>query len=243
MDRIRIVSIGLTCAIACALLAGCGDDDGTLSFPTASPTPGTGPVVTFLGVARADDMLIMPSGMTAEGLPIYTRSTGAGFVLVVEGKPGPSGKAVGSSSFQDDLSSFPDLQIEVSRTLGNGSAAVCDISHPLPTPGEVPAGGVPAIDPPTFEVTPTTIDTINDLACRFRDGQGLPMGLNDPSDACLLFPSGDFGFARPDTTMQFCSTVTSVVEFPAGNTVVTVRLRDIDGNTGPSAQMVVRIAP
>jgi len=232
-------------AVVCLMLSGCGDDDqnGTslpllptaTKTPAATPTPGTarGPAITFFGITRADDTLVPPSGQTTDGLPIFTRQSGSGFRLVIEAKPGSSGAAVGSSAFQDDLSAFPDLQIEVSHALGNGSAAVCDNSHEMP-------GGVPAVDPPNFDPTTGNINAANDLGCRFNDGQGHPTGV-DQSSACVLFSTGEYHFVNVTSTIQFCGFVTGVLVFPAGDTVVTARVRDQSGNIGPQAQIVIRI--
>ena len=229
-------------ALGCIMLSGCGDDDNAPNLPSlptatktphATPTPGSGPVITFIGITRADDTLVPATGQTADGLPIFSRPTGSGFRLVIEAKPGRSGAAVGRSAFQGDASMFPDLQIEVSHPLGNGSTAVCDNSHEMP-------GGVPAIDPPSFDSTPGNINAVNDLGCRFNDGQGHPMGV-DASAACVLFPTGEYHFVNADSTLQFCGFITGVLAFPAGDTVVTVRVRDVNGNLGSQSQFVIRI--
>ena len=204
--------------------------------PTATPTVPrpTGPVVTFFGLTRSDDTLVASSGSTLQGVPIYPRSIGEAFSIVVEGMPGASGLAVGSSAYQPGSTSFPDLQIEVSRPLGNGSAAVCDSSG-------AQAGGVPAVDPPNFSGAQTFINAVNDLACRFLDGSGKPGPRRSPDDSCVMFISGESGFVNRNTTIQFCGFVTGVMTFPPGDTMVTVRLRDVGGNPGPIAQLVVHV--
>jgi len=195
----------------------------------------SGPLITFLGLTRADDTLVKSTETTAAGVPIFIRPTGAGFSLVVEGQAGPSGAAVGRSAFDASGASFADLQIEVSQPLGNGSPAVCDRSGPT-------AGGVPAVDPPSFDVTPAHTAASNDLSCRFVNGSDAAVARNR-DEACVLFPSGDFQFVNPSSTVQFCGFVTGVMEFQPGDTLVTVRLRDVSGNPGAPAQMVVRINP
>lgn len=241
--------------VVAALFWGCSGDDepiGLVSSPTwtpvvlttpspepsptasATPVPTIGPRVSYFALARADGMIIEPSGTTAEGIPIYVRPTGAGFYIVVEGAPGPSGAPVGLSTFREDLASLPDLQIVASRALGDGSASVCDVSPP--------GGGVPAVDPPDFSATPPVVAAINDFACRFRDGEGKPSGVG-PADACTLFPSGDFGFVNPGSTVQYCAQVSRLIAFPEGDTVLTVRLRDVLGNVGAEAKIVVRVQP
>jgi hypothetical protein len=57
-----------------------------------------------------------------------------------------------------------------------------------------------------------------------------------------MFASGDSGFVNSDaTTIQFCGFIARVLEFPQGDTLVTVRLRDVGGNPGPVAQLVVHV--
>ncbi len=207
-----------------------------LPSPTATATlaPTIGPRVSYFALARADGSILEPSGTTPGGIPVYVRPSGAGFYLVIEGAPGPSGAPVGLSTFREDLASLPDLQIVASRALGDGSTAVCDVTPP--------GGGVPAVDPADFSSTPAIIAAINDFACRFRDGQGNPSGVG-PADACTLFPSGDFGFVNPGSTVQYCAQVSRFIAFPEGDTVLTARLRDILGNVGAEAQIVVRVQP
>jgi hypothetical protein len=237
--------------IACGLLVsigigGCGENKistNTSPTPTATPEPpGTGPVITFLGLTRADDTLIPQSGTTATGVPVFDRQFGSSFSLVVEGKPGPSGLALGRSAYQSDLTSFPDLMVEVSRPLGNGSLAVCDVPG-TPGPGTQPAGGVPAVDPPSFAPTQANIDAVNDLACRFINGGGAPIG-RGPNESCVkVGQTADYVFVDSTSTIQFCGFITGVTPFPTGDTTVTVRLRDIAGNSGPAAQLVVHVGP
>jgi hypothetical protein len=192
-------------------------------------------VITFFGVTRADDTLVASSGTTPDEVPVYERLSGAGFSIVVEGQAGPSGSPVGRSAFTSDGTSFPDLQIEVSRPLGDGSAAVCDRSGST-------AGGVPPIDPPTFNDTPAAIAAVNDLSCRFVNGSDIPVARTG-DEACIMFPTGDLHFANPASTVEFCGFVTRFMEFPPGDTLVTARLRDQGGNTGAQAQIVIRVGP
>jgi hypothetical protein len=207
----------------------------TASPSATSTLPGPiGPVVTFFGLTRSDDTLIDPLSGTPAGVPIYPRLGGVAFSLVVEGRPGTSGFAVGASAYQPGSGSFPDLQVEVSRPLGNGSAAVCDSSGAM-------AGGVPAIDPPNFNTAQSIVDAVNDLACRFLDGSGKPGPRRNPDDSCVMFASGESGFVGQNSTIQFCGFVNGFMEFPPGDTLVTVRLRDEGGNPGPIAQLVVRV--
>ena len=192
-------------------------------------------MITFFGVTRADDTLVASSDTTPDGVPVFERFSGAGFSIVVEGQPGPSGSPVGRSAYASDGTSFADLQVEVSRPLGNGSAKICDRSGPM-------AGGVPAIDPPSFDETPAVIAAANDLSCRFLDGSDMPVA-RSRDEACIMFPSGDLHFANPASTLEFCGFVTRFMEFPSGDTLVTARLGDQDGNAGNPAQIVIRVSP
>lgn len=202
---------------------------------TYTPTAGTGsgPVVTFVGITRADDTPVEPSGTTPDGVPIFQRPTGAGFNIVIEGRPGASGVPVGSVTFREN--GPPDLQVLVSRPLGNGSPEVCDRLPPR-------IGGVPAVDPPDFSDRPTVIDALNDLGCRFLDGAGQPRG-RGRNDACILKPDGGFDFARSNSTIQFCGFIDVATRFPDGEVRLTIRLRDERGEVGPAVSMIVRIGP
>lgn len=169
--------------------------------------------------------------MTTEGWPIFERPFGYGFALVIEGKRGPNNKLPGVSTFEDF--GRPDLQILVSRPLGDGSPTVCDNDPDLVI------GGVPASS--SFAETQPITDAINDLACRFVDGNGLTMGRSRSDDACTRFPDGSFHFVDSTSRVQFCGPIAPPFGFPAGDTVVTVRLRDQGGQVGPPASFVIRI--
>ena len=101
-------------------------------------------------------------------------------------------------------------------------------------------GGIPAINPPAFDLSESSIDAVNDFACRFRDGAGNPIA-RTRAEACVLFVNGDYGFVGTETTTQFCGAVDGVMVFPAGDTLLTARLRDVNGNVGPHAQLIVRV--
>jgi len=193
-----------------------------------------GPIVSYVGISDAEDFFVPQSDTSPEGWPIYVRRPGAIFFLVVEGRPGLSRRAVGPAAYVEDLSDLPDLQIEVANALGDGSTAVCDRSAPS-------MGGVPGLDPANFDPTPANIALVNDLACRFLDGLGQPLG-RGPNNPCVKFrPSEDYRFVNPASTMEFCGRVESAIAFPVGDTLITVRLRDIDGHVGEPAYFIVRI--
>lgn len=189
--------------------------------------------MNFFGVTRSDDRLATPIGHTSEGWPIYVRSLGSAFSLVAECKPGPSRQPCGNSSFNEADPAFqrPDLQIIVSRPLGDGSTLICDNRPP-----EI--GGVPAS--PNFTEATAINGAINDLGCRFVDGAGNYLGRSG-GEACTLFASGDYHFVAAGTALQFCARVDSALEFPPGDTLVTVRFRDRAGATGPPATLVIRV--
>jgi hypothetical protein len=201
---------------------------------TATPVSAPGPSITFFGLARADDTLVDPSPDSGE-IPIYRRTAGFGFWLVVEGRPGASGAALGRSSYDESGADFPDLQVVASRPLGvDPTTAVCDRQG-------LDSGGVPAVDPPTFDLVPAVIDAVNDLACRFRDGTDAPLGRGS-ADSCVYFEStSTYRFVASGSTLQFCGFVDGVMRFPSGDTLVTVRLRDVEGNVGAPAQLIVRV--
>lgn len=161
---------------------------------------------------------------------MFGRQGGAGFLVYVEGRPGTSGLPVATnllSTVRDSPAGRPDLQILVSRALGDGSATVCDKAFP-------DDGGVPAVEPADFAEEQAVSDALNDLGCRFRV-------FAEPGFACTQDNNGNFRFAGVGTAVQFCSLVNDAFAFPAGDTVVTVRLRDTAGNVGPAAAIVVRV--
>jgi len=191
-----------------------------------------GPVVSHLGAARADGYVTAPVGKNAEGVPIYHNPVGAGFMIVVEGKPGISNLEVGRSIFKYDPREplqRPDLEIEVDRPLGDGSTVVCDARPPK-------FGGVPAINPPSFADTATIDATLNDLSCRFET-------FIESASSCTVNKNGDFQFVNADSKVQFCMVVARAWNFPEGDTLVSVRLRDIEGNPGPVSRFILSRKP
>ncbi len=205
---------------------------------TATPTGLRGPRVTFVGLARADDNLVSASGTTPAGVPIFTRAAGSGFSIVIEAAVGSSGFEPGELAYDFSENGLPDLQILSSRPLGDGSTAVCDRTPPN-------AGGVPAVDPPVFSESPPVIGATNDLGCRFLDGNNNPFGRRGSDNSCVQVPfdSGTFRFVAPGSTIQFCGLVDSPFTFPPGDTLLTVRMRDVLGNAGEPVQLIVRVQP
>jgi len=207
------------------------------STPTAPPmtTPGHGPVVTYVGVARADGVPLDAATSDADGRPVYARASGSGMILVIEARPGGAAVSVGTHAF-DPTGGVPDLQLLVSQPLGDGSSEVCDKTLPN-------AGGVPATDPPVFSDLPAAINAMNDLGCRVDDGTGEPLGRVDALDACTVDAvSALFGFVNASSTIQYCLPIASAWGFPTGDTVVAARVRDIDGTVGLPSEIVLRVA-
>ena len=175
---------------------------------------------------------MQPTTTDSQGNPVYAFPYGAGFFIVVESKPGTSHKAPGvsvSNSDPTDPTARPDLQIEPSRDLGNGSALICD-AGPAP-----PIGGVPGINPPTFDLASQKVaDVLNDFGCRFANQTLAP---------CTLTPRENYGFVASDTTTQFCTAYVlgHEVLFQSGDTLLTVQWRDSSGNIGLARTIVVRV--
>ncbi len=200
----------------------------------AKPSKGApvGPIVTFLGAVKADGSHAEPVSVDKKGIPTYNSGAGAGFMIVIEGKPGASGLEVGRRIFAyvpDDPKTRPDLEIESNRDMGNGSTAVCDRHRPN-------IGGIPGINPPSFAETQHISDALNDLSCRFET-------FTQSDSCCTMTPNGDYAFKNKDSTTQFCMIVARAWAFPVGETLVSVRLRDSEGNPGPVKQMRIRRQP
>lgn len=208
---------------------------------TPTPTRRPGADISFFGLVRPNDRVITPNGTTPEGIPIFERPFGYGFTVVVEGKRGPNNRPIGTSAFDSnpfDPSQRPDLQIIVSRPLGDGSSQVCDDEPPT-------IGGIPAAS--SFDETQPISNAINDFACRFVDGSGQPIGRGKGEDACTQGDDGNYGFVyvvpppQVSTSVQFCAPIAPPFAFQIGDTLITARLRDSNGAVGPPASIVVRV--
>jgi hypothetical protein len=190
-------------------------------------------------LTRSDDSVIAPIEVTEQGIPIFERFFASGFSIVLEGRRGGTNADLGLNTF--DWNPFnptvlPDLQIVVSRAIGDGSLSVCDDVSP-------PFGGVPAVEPPEFGGTQFVANAINDFSCRFKDGLGLRRG-RDFNEACTK-PGQDevLRFVDSRSSVQYCGLVNEPLSFPLGDTVVTAVIRDVDGNISAARQIVVRISP
>jgi hypothetical protein len=177
----------------------------------------TGPFVTFLGVTNSQDSLINGGQVPSTG-----------FHIVIEGKPGPSGQAVATSTVGvlGNPNAAPDLQILVDHDLGAGS------------PGQdagmsQTCAGVPAET--EFSDSQAVTDALNDFGCYFT--------AHGRDDACVQTFDGSLGFIDSQSTVQFCSVpIPPSLSFPAGDTVVSVRLRDVNGALGPIMHMTLQVA-
>lgn len=194
--------------------------------PIAAPPPqSAGPEITYLGVATADDRPLRPDSVDAMGRPVFVRPFGQGMTLVIEARRGQSGKVVGHTTYSQ-TGELPDLQVLVSRPLGDGDAAVCENNGR--------AGGIPAVPNLDFTPDPATVAAINDLGCRAFD-LGSP-----PENACTRKPPL-FGTVNNASDLQFCIPIAKAWAFPVGDTVVAARVRDQAGNLGLVRKIVVRV--
>lgn len=188
-----------------------------------------GPVITTMALLRDDGQFVPPSSFDSAGRPIYESAIGRGTIMV-EARVGASLRPIGASA--STPGSLPNFQAIIGRPLGLGNPAVCD-------QGAIPPGGVAATAPLTFRDDQTSIDRINDLGCRVNDGTGAPVGRRDPLNSC---ERSSFSFVDPTTVIQFCAPIPSAESFPNGDTVLAVRMSDIDGQVGAVREMVVRVA-
>jgi len=151
-------------------------------------------------------------------------------LLVIEAIRGEGGFAPGSSLLPG-LEGRPDLQIQNTRAMGDGSAIVCDTGLP-PSGGGIPGIAAPSFSPASQAVT----NALNDFACRFE-------AFDRGSPCTRSGTEGSTGtLINPAALLQFCDNVAATATFPPGESVLTARLRDVLGNVGPTAQIVVRVA-
>jgi hypothetical protein len=205
-----------------------------LSF--SSPSCPEGPEITFLGIAQADGTPLFPQTYDQEGRPMYQASP-SGFFVVIESRPGRSRAAVGRSAYTfspNDPSMLPDLQVLLSRPLGDGSVTVCDTV--LPNQGGVP--GTPSLE---YANDQATANATNDFGCRVDDGTGRPQGVS-AADACtFLRDDATYDFVDRSSTVQFCAQIALAWSFPRGLTIVEARARDVQGLVGPPQAAVIQV--
>ncbi len=171
-----------------------------------------------------------PDTTDDDGNDVYIPKTGggAGFFIVVEAKPGGSLREPGSS-----LSPPLDLQIEANKNLGLGTTLICDSGSFGPGITPTPGGGVPGVPTPSFEPTPFISDALADFTCRFSDTTTSP---------CTIVNEIP-GLYRSESTKQFCTTlpVRDEMHFPTGDTLLTMRWRDVAGNFSNTQRFVIRV--
>jgi hypothetical protein len=148
---------------------------------------------------------------------------------VVEGAKGSSGQPIGQSTLPGS-DNWPDIQIETTGPLGDGIHSTCVNSGV--------GKGVPGIPTPNFtpENTPGPLTSaLTSFACQFE--------YHANGSQCTW--SGDttnMVFVNSASAAQFCDIMSAGAPFNPGDSIVTVRLRDTPGgNTGPTAQIVVRV--
>lgn len=192
-----------------------------------------GPTITYFGLTTADSFPLFPDGVDPLGRPIYTRLRGHGPSIVVEARPGRNRRPVGLVAEGDPV---PDLQMMVSRPLGDGNPEVCDILPPR-------IGGVPGYADLDFSDVDSRRDALNDLGCRFDDGQGLHVARTEGQTACTRSNENVAGhdFVDPRTTAQFCAILARPWAFPFGDTIVAARLLDVNGEPGARREIVIRV--
>ena len=194
--------------------------------PLATPTPRGGPQIMFFGLVGADGTVSGPVDVGSDGVPVFQRLGASGFEVVVEAAPGANGLPVGTVVFAsnpNDPAVRPDLQIEASRTLGDGNPGVCTQS------------GIRGFDPPDFSLTQEIADALNDFACGFTVN-------TNPAKACTTdaFGSPTFVSSAP-RVVQYCLLVAASTAFQPGDTVLTGQVRDVGRNLGPATRILVRI--
>jgi hypothetical protein len=166
----------------------------------------------------------------AFGRRVFTTRSGQ-FILVLEGKPGLSGSQVGVQTGGFNSTELPAVQVQNTRPLGNGSLTVCDTGAP-----SAGGGGVPGINPPSFDVSvPFNHDAIRDFGCRFQ-------AFSTQSACTIVDITREPRTVSTAATQQFCDIVAATATFAPGENVVTARLADVFGRTGPTKQIVIRVA-
>ncbi|MBI3783232.1 MAG: hypothetical protein HY270_07510 [Deltaproteobacteria bacterium] len=221
-----------------ALISACGlPKAGLYLLAFESGSCPSGPDMTFLGLAKADGSPLPPDDYDDQGRPVYNRDGGAGFLMVFEARPGSSRKDVGTLAYNYDPTDptvVPDLEVLLSRALGDGSTAVCDKTRPN-------IGGVPGVPSLSFDTQQSVSNAINDFGCRIDNGAGQPEGVSS-DNACTSFPNGDFGFVERTSSLQFCMLVSGGWQFQPGATIVKARTRDTLGNLGAPREMVLQVS-
>lgn len=220
-------------------IVGCPAEEPTPKVsptPTATPsTPPAGPEpeVSHFGLATADDQPLTPDDTDDEGRPVFVRSFGQGFTLIIEGRPGVTGRAIAGSTYSD-VGNAPDLQILASKPLGNGGEEVCE--------QDGMRGGVPAVPDLDFSLDdPATIAAINDLGCRAYERMATPSTTCTRATEPRGTTTSIFANVNPDSTLQFCIPIARAWALPLGETIFAARVRDQSGTFSAPQEIVVRV--
>jgi hypothetical protein len=203
-----------------------------------SETCPAGPAITYFGLAQADGQPLHSTVRDDADRPVFTRQNGQGFLLIVEARAGADGKRAGKWTVpytEAGTTKDPDLQVILSRDLGNGDPAVCDVTPPN-------FGGVPATVPFAFDASAAARDHVADMGCRFNDGAGNRQGRVDRTLACTKSADGDFTFVDRGSAIQYCTDpIAPPWAFASGDTIVAARVKDGSGTFGPTSEIVVRV--
>lgn len=217
------------------LVSACG---GTPTLPyrivLATPDCPVGPIITTFRVANALGQPQRPVGLDALQRPIFTPPD-QGFSLVVEARAGANRANPGPYPVAFD-GQAADLQVIVSRPLGDGNPVVCDTAEPL-------FGGVPATVPFAFADDAAAQMIIDDLGCRFIDGTGEVLAIQNDELACTVADRNfGFGFVDRASRLQFCGPIAGAWRFPPGDTLVAARVKERrDQAFGAVREIVVRV--
>jgi hypothetical protein len=171
---------------------------------------------------------------------VWESQGGARGLIVIEAARGGNNQQPGTNFPVTGYAPFPpfeapSLQLEATRPLGVppkvGSLDVCDTG--LPPPQGI-GGGIPAINPPSFDLTQFNVNAWNDYACRFT------FSINS-GDACSRNASGNTAYLGQLTRVQYCYNADQIAAFQEGDTILTLRVLDHGGVPGPTAQIKVRV--
>jgi hypothetical protein len=77
---------------------------------------------------------------------------------------------------------------------------------------------------------------LRDFACRFDPGVGVT------APCTIVDATREPKLINPGATVHFCQFVAGNARFASGEMTLSAKLRDNRGNTGPTAQIVVRVA-
>jgi Dockerin type I domain len=170
------------------------------------------------------------------GRRVFRRHEGT-FLLVAEAGLGTSRRLPGSEGVFtgrvvdpiSDPSDRPSLWALPDHDLGNGTLGVDCRTFPL--------GGVKGFPGRlNFPMAADVTTGLKDMACRFEMA-------SSSATACTRNRYGDFSFLAPGTSRQYCFQVSEVAKFPLGPTVLSLLVRDTDGNLGPRQEIVVIVDP